>query len=116
MKKLSFCALFAVVLCLFAGIFYTGCTTSSQNTAYATIGSIEATAQTGYDGYAALVINGTVSTNSLPTVSQAYNQLQADLLLAATISSSGTNALATTNLVAEAAQLATVISTAEAIK
>ena len=93
-----------------------GCSTTSQTTEYKTIASVETAGQAAYDAYATLVINGTVSTNSLATVSKAYNQLQADALLAATLSSESTNAIATTNLLNDATLLTSVISTASTLK
>jgi hypothetical protein len=97
-------------------IIASGCSTTSQTTAYNTIGSVEAVGQTAYDGYCTLVIKGTVSTNSLPQVAAAYNQLQSDALLAATVAEAGTNGLATTNLTADLAALTSVISTISTIK
>ena len=103
-------------IALIVGLVAFGCTTSSQTTAYKTIGTVEAAAQGSYDAYCTLVIDGTVSTNSVPQVAAAYNQLQADALLAATVSSEGTNAVATTNLLTDASLLTSVISTASTVK
>lgn len=101
---------------ILAAVIVMGCNTTQQTTAYKTIGSLEVTAQTGVDDYDTLVINKTISTNSFVIVSRAYNQFQADALLAATISEDGTNALATTNLITEAASLSSVITTAISLK
>lgn len=99
-----------------ACVALTGClSTSQQTTAYNTIGSVEATANVAYDDYATLVIKGTISTNTVPQVSEAYNQLQADALLATTLASQGTNTLAPANLTADLSSLAGVISTAKTI-
>jgi hypothetical protein len=103
-------------MALIVGLIAFGCTTSQQTTAYNTIGAAEATAKAAYDGYATLVINGTISTNTVPQASAAYNQFQADALLAATLSSEGTNALATTNLTADISNLTSIISTAQSLK
>lgn len=97
-------------------IIVIGCTTSQQTTAYKTVGSVEVTAQATYDGYCSLVINGAIPTNSVPQVAAAYNQLQADALLAASLSSQGTNALATTNLVTDLSSLTSIITTISQIK
>lgn len=103
-----------IAIAFLAGV--TGClSTSQQTTAYNTIGSVEVTAKTAYDAYATLVINGTLSTNNVPLVSEAYNQLQADALLATTLASQGTNTLASTNLTADLSNLASVIATAKTI-
>lgn len=101
---------------ILAAVIVMGCNTTQQTTAYKTIGSLEVTAQTGIDIYDTLVINKTISTNSFVIVSRAYNQFQADALLAATVSEDGTNALATTNLITEAASLSSVITTAISLK
>lgn len=116
MKTILLSTILFFGLCVATSFVMVGCTTSSQTTAYKTIASVEATAQTAYDGYATLVINGTVATNGLSKVSAAYNQLQADALLAATLSSEGTNAIATTNLLNDATLLTSVISTASTLK
>lgn len=102
--------LFGAMLCM------VGCGTTSQTTAFNTIGSIEATGQAAYDAYAMLVIKGTVSTNALPQVAAEYNQFQSDVILAATVSAQGTNGLAPAALTADLAALATAVSTASTIK
>jgi hypothetical protein len=114
MKKFKTIAVYTACSAILAFVIAAGsvgCSTNSETTAYNTIGSIEATGQTAYDSYCTLVIKGTIPTNSIPTVSAAYNQLQADLILAATLSSQGTNGLATTNLTADLAALTSVIAT-----
>lgn len=104
-----------IPIAILAAFISAGCTTTQQTTAYNTIGSVEAAGKAAYDGYAALVINGTIPTNTVPQASLAYNQLQADAVLAATLSEQGTNALANTNLTADLAALSSVISTATSI-
>jgi hypothetical protein len=106
MKKL-------IIPVLGLAVFITACSTSSQRTEYNTIATIEQTASTAIDGYYTLVIKGVISTNGVPTVSKAFNDLQASAALAATIASSGTNALAPSSLVLEASQLGSLISTLE---
>jgi pectin methylesterase-like acyl-CoA thioesterase len=105
MKKLILSLCFTVTL--------VGCTTTQQTTAYNTIATVEQTATVAVDDYYTLVFQGKVSTNSVPQVSQAYNNLQAVAALAATATQSGTNALASANLVIEASQLGTLIQTIE---
>jgi uncharacterized lipoprotein YmbA len=113
MKKIK---ITAAIFASIASTAIVGCTTTQQTTAYNTIGAVEAAGKTAYDGYAALVIAGTVPTNTVPQASEAYNQLQADALLAATLSSEGTNAIASTNLTADLSALATVVATAKSIQ
>jgi hypothetical protein len=90
-----------------------GCTTSQQTTAYTTIATVEQTATVAVDGYYSLVLKGIVTTNSIPIVSKAFNDLQAAGTLAAAASQAGANALATSNLVVEASSLGALIQTLE---
>jgi hypothetical protein len=93
-----------------------GCTTTSQTTAYKTIGSVEVGGVSAYDAYCLGVAKGTISTNSIPQVSAVFTQFQSDCLLAATIASEGTNGIATTNILTDATLLTSAIATAQAIK
>jgi hypothetical protein len=102
MKKL----LLMAPVCLLAG-----CGTPPQTVAFNTIGSVEATATTTYDDYVKLVIQGTVSTNSVPQVSKIFNQIQASGLVAEVASAAGTNALAPAELTEELATLVNLVST-----
>lgn len=90
-----------------------GCTTSQQTTAYTTIATVEQTATVAVDGYYSLVLKGIVTTNSVPIVSKAFNDLQAAGMLAATTAQAGTNALAPSSLILEASQLGTLITSLE---
>lgn len=106
----------ATVLCICAmtvALIATSCTTSSQRTAYTTIFSVEQTATATVDGYFALVIKGTLTTNSVPLVSKSFNDLQAACKIAADASEFGTNALAPASLTIEAADLGTLINNIE---
>ena len=102
----------AVLLVTASGVFV-GCNTTQQRTAYNTIFTVEQTADTAVDGYFALVIKGTVPTNSVPIVAQRFNQLQAACTLAAAASQAGTNAIASANLTAELVDLTAFIATIE---
>lgn len=93
-----------LLLCLSA------CTTSQQTTTYNALASLEATADTSYSNYVALVIKGTISTNSLPQVSKAYNDLHAGIIAAAAIDQSGTNVFAPPNLTVELTDLVNLIA------
>ncbi|MDE2101570.1 MAG: hypothetical protein KGL39_30270 [Patescibacteria group bacterium] len=99
--------------CLFpaATMLLSGCNTPQQRIAYNTIFTVEQSASTAVDGYYSLVIRGTVSTNSVPEVSQKFNQLQAACTLAAATTESGTNAVAPAELTTELSDLLTFIST-----
>lgn len=91
-------------------IILVGCTTSQQRTGYNTIFSVEQTATTAVDGYYALVLKGVVTTNSVPMVSQKFNQLQAACTLAADTTQAGTNALASASLVQEETDLISLVN------
>jgi len=91
-----------------------GCstTTSTQTVAYQTIGTIQQSSKAAYDGYITAILNGVASTNGLPIVKNAYNQLEADEIAACVISQNSTNALASASLLQDAASLTAVITTA----
>ena len=103
MKKLT--TIFGLTLVLVIA----GCTTSSQRTEVNTIGTVEQTATLAVDDYFSLVIKGTLPTNSVPIVAQAYNDLQAAGKLAEDASMNGTNALASSSLIIEASDLGALI-------
>lgn len=86
-----------------------GCNTTQQTAAFNTIFTVEQTATSTVDAYYALVIKGTIPTNSVPQVSKAFNELQAACTLAAATAENGTNALAPTQLQAELADLTSLI-------
>jgi uncharacterized lipoprotein YajG len=89
-----------------------GCSTSQQTTTFNALSSIESVADVGYSNYVTLVIQGKVSTNSLPQVSQAYNTLHAAIATAALLDQSGTNILVSSNLTTELTSFVQLISTA----
>lgn len=105
-----------LLLTALISIIVVGCTTSSQRTTYNTIATVEQTATLAVDDYYKLVIKGTVSTNGVPTVSKAFNDLQVTGQLAAVTAENGTNALAPSSLVLEASQLGVLITTFESNK
>ena len=96
-----------ITLCV---IGLVGCTTGTQRTGYNTIFSVEQTATTAVDGYYALVIKGVVTTNSVPMVSQRFNQLQMACTLAADATQAGTNALASATLMQEESDLINLVN------
>ena len=90
---------------------FVGCTTSTQRTTFNTIASVEATASASVNAYYTAVLKGQASTNGVPLVSNAFNDLQASLTLAAAADQAGTNALAPANLTAELTDLLNLINT-----
>lgn len=106
-------ALSALMFCAGLTLFSTGCTAPAQRTAYNTIFTVEQTATLAVDDYFSLVIKGTLSTNGVPTVASAFDSLQSAGRLAATASELGTNALAPSGLIIEAANLGNLITTIE---
>jgi hypothetical protein len=96
---------------LFSIAVLVGCTTSQQTTGFQTISGVEATATAAVNTYDDAVIKGQLSTNSLPEVSQAFNQLQIALKLAAAADQAGMNGLAPANLIAQSQELINLINT-----
>lgn len=90
-----------------------GCNTTQQTVAYNTLYSTEQAVTASYSSYIALVIQGKVTTNNVPKVSQTFNQLQAAILLAKDAVQYNTNALAPTNITVEATDLITLITQIE---
>ncbi len=100
----------ARALFAFALVFLVACNTTQQRTAYNTIGSVEAIATAGVDGYYTATIKGLASTNGIPPISQAYNHLQLGLQTAAAVAQNGTNALAPGNLLMEGQSLLNLVT------
>ena len=97
-------------------LLVSGCTSTSQRTTYNTIATVEQTATVAVDDYYTLVLQSKLSTNGVPEVSKAFNDLQAAAVLATSVAQNGTNNLAPANLVLEASQLGTLITTLESNK
>lgn len=93
-----------------------GCTTTQQTAAYNTLSGLETGTTAAYNAYLTLVAQGTVSTNSVPQVSHDFNDFQSAMVLAVLAAQNNTNALAPTNLVAEAAAVVSLINTVEQSK
>lgn len=102
-----------IAICLFAvsGALVTGCNTSQQKVAYNTIYSVEKGVTASYDGYLDTVITGATPTNSVPTVSKAYNHFQGSVALALDAVQFNTNALAPTSLIQESTDVISLIGT-----
>lgn len=99
-----------------ASMLFVGCNLTPQTAAFNTIGSLESGVTGAYDGYIQAILAKQVTTNSLPLVSQSFNQFQSDALLATIVLNNNTNALAPTALIDESAALLNVITTANQIK
>lgn len=101
-------------LCLFLGIItIIGCTTTQQKATFNTLYSLENTTTGVYDGYIALVAKGSVPTNGVPSVSKAFNDFQASMQVAVILAQNNINAIAPSNLVAEATSISTLITQLE---
>jgi len=87
----------------------TGCTTTQQRTTYTTLATVEATTTATVDGYYLATIKGLASTNGIPQVSQAFNKFQAAFVLAVDIAQNNTNALASSALQQEAADVVKIV-------
>jgi hypothetical protein len=105
-KLLSILSLVALLVIML------GCTTSQQTNTYNALATLELTADSSYSNYVALVIKGNISTNSLPQVSKAYNDLHAAIIAAAALDQAGTNVFVPANLTVELTDLVNLITTA----
>lgn len=88
-----------------------GCSTPTDRIAYNTIGSLDSLAKTTYSGYLSAVLHGLVRTNEVPDVSLRYNQVEVGLLISATFSSQGTNAIAPMDLASNVVSFVTYVGT-----
>jgi len=89
------------------------CSPSAQTTAYNTLATTGITVNTAYTTYLNLVVTGKVATNSVPAVSQAYNDFQTAYGAALTIAQFNPNAIAPSNVVASANALVAKINLTE---
>jgi NAD/NADP transhydrogenase beta subunit len=106
--KYATVALLAGVAALALSI--TACNTTQQRTVFTTLGSLESTATAGVDGYFLAAVKGLADTNGIPKVSALYNKFQVDMQAAVLLAQNNTNALATTNLVAEAGAMLSAVA------
>lgn len=102
-----------LLLPLVSLVLLIGCTTSQIELAYKTLYSTEHTVISAYDGYLDTVVKGQTSTNSVPTISKAYNTFQASYIIALDAAQYNTNALAPSALVQEANDVVGLIITAK---
>lgn len=87
------------------------CTTSSQRTAVNSLFSVGQGVDTAYRVYLDQVVQGTVKTNDVPTVSRAYNAFQASFAAAVALSS-GTNTPPTSTVISAATNVLNAINIA----
>jgi hypothetical protein len=92
------------------------CSTTQQRQAVNTIGGVETTATAAVDSYYTLVIKGKLGTNDVPTVSRAYDSLQASVRLALGVVQNNTNALAPSSLITESMGLVNLVNQIEGKK
>lgn len=116
MKSLRIILAMTVVLAMAALVALTGCSTSQQTVSYQTLSGLETATSAAYSAYIDLVVSGKVTTNDVPTVSHAFNDFQAAMVLATIAVQNNTNLTAPTNLVTEAAAVVTLINTIEGKK
>lgn len=108
--------LLAIVALLgFGEVAITGCK-SPQTAAFKTISAIVTGSTLTVNTYYSLVIAGSVPTNGVPSVSAAYNHLQADAATAIVEASGNTNAPAPVALIAESALFGLTVANASSLK
>ena len=106
MKKLNTLA----VIC--AVVFLIGCTTASR-TIYNTLASVQVTTSGAYSAYLDLVVQGKVSTNSVPLVSKDYTIYQNVWNAAVSVAELGVQAPATAPVSDAAAKVLADITVAK---
>ena len=106
MKRLQSLAAIAAL------VFVIGCA-SQQTTLYKTLASVQIATAGAYNGYLDLVIQGKVSTNSVPVVSRDYTIFLGVWNGAVQAASSGVQAPATAPVTAAAAVVVADINTAK---
>lgn len=104
---------FPIIVSILAACIIIGCNTSQQTTAYNTIFSLQRTVSASYSGYLDATIKGSVSTNSLPKISKAFNDFQAAAQVAMDAVQYNTNALASPALLTEGQDVINLIKTAK---
>lgn len=76
-----------------------GCSTSQRRIAYNSLATVGLTTDTAMKGYLDLVIQGYVSTNSVPVVARDYQIFQGAFSLAVAAAQFNTNAIASPELI-----------------
>ncbi len=100
-------------LALLLAVAPLACTTSQQRIVYNSLASVGMTADASYKAYLDGVVHGTIVTNGVPSVSQAYATFQITYAAALAVAQFQTNAPATTAVADAAASLATSITKAK---
>lgn len=115
MKKSIVC--FAALVSLAGSLFLcgpTGCgTLTPQQKTYATLATTGTLANSAFSAYMDLVVKGKVATNSVPAISAAYNSFQVVYGGALAVAQYNPNAVAPSNVVAQANSLVGQINLAE---
>lgn len=105
-----------ITLSLIFTIIVIGCNTTQQGKTLNSLSTLEQATTAAYDSYITLVVKGSVGTNDVPTVSKAFNDFQAAMVLATVAVQANTNALAPQNLIDESVAVINLISTIEGKK
>ena len=113
MRKLSVSLGLCLALIALPGMT---CAPSQQKTAFNTLASVQLSTQAAYNGYLDLVVQGQVTTNEVPTVSQDYTLFMTVWAATVQLASQGTNAPATAPVAAAAAKVITDITLAKGTK
>jgi hypothetical protein len=90
-----------------------GCSTSQRRATYNSLATVGHTTDAAVKSYLDLVIQGQVSTNSVPTVAKNYQTFQAAFNAAVALAQFNTNAVAPPNVVALSGVVINSINTAK---
>jgi hypothetical protein len=92
--------------------FIVGCATTSK-VAYNTLASVQVATTGAYNGYLDLVVQGKLTTNSVPVVSKDYNLFQQIWTAAVYVAQFNTNSVVPQTVTDAAAKVVTDISAAK---
>lgn len=109
MKKTVVSLLFVALLPLCLALT---CNTSQQKTAYATLSTVEQGVLLANQAYLDTVVTGMSSTNAVPTVEAAFNDVQLTIRTAIALSTGGGAATAPAAVVAKATAFTNTINVA----
>lgn len=112
MKQQSLLALYSV---LASWAIFIGCATQSR-TLYNTLASVQATTSGAYSGYLDLVVQGKLTTNSVPVVSRDYTLFQGAWSSAVTMAAGGVTNPAPQNVTEASAKVLADITVAKGSK
>jgi hypothetical protein len=92
-----------------------GCSTSQRRATYNSLATVAHTTDAAVKGYLDLVIQGQISTNSVPTVARDYQVYQAAFSLALSAAQFNTNTVAPPNVVELSGTVINSINTAKGV-